>query len=32
MRAFRLPKVHPGEIPKELLEALGFHPGGWHLL
>jgi GNAT superfamily N-acetyltransferase len=32
MRSFRFPKVHPAEISKELLEALGFHPAGGHLL
>jgi GNAT superfamily N-acetyltransferase len=32
MRTFRFPKVHPAEISKELLEALGFHPAGGHLL
>ena len=29
---FRLPKVHPAEIPKELLETLGFRPAGGRLL
>ena len=29
---FRFPKVHPQEISKELLETLGFHPAGGHLL
>jgi hypothetical protein len=29
---FRFPKVHPAEISKELLEALGFRPAGGHLL
>jgi GNAT superfamily N-acetyltransferase len=29
---FRFPKVHPAEIPKELLETLGFRPAGGHLL
>jgi GNAT superfamily N-acetyltransferase len=28
----RFPKVHPAEISKELLEALGFGPAGGHLL
>ena len=28
----RFPKVHPAEISKELLETLGFHPAGEHLL
>ena len=28
----RLPKVHPAEISKELLETLGFLPAGEHLL
>ncbi len=32
MRAFRLPKVHPSEISKELLETLGFRPAGVHRL
>ena len=32
MRTFWFPKVHPAEISKELLEALGFHPAGGHLL
>ncbi len=27
-RTFRLPKVHPAEISKELLETLGFRPAG----
>ena len=26
------PKVHPGEISKELVETLGFRPAGGHLL
>ena len=30
--AFRLPKVHPAEISKGLLEALGFRPAGGHRL
>jgi GNAT acetyltransferase-like protein len=29
---FRFPKVHPAEISQELLETLGFRPGGGHLL
>jgi GNAT superfamily N-acetyltransferase len=29
---FRFPKVHPSEIPKELLETLGFCPADGHLL
>jgi GNAT superfamily N-acetyltransferase len=29
---FRFPKVHPAEIPKELLGTLGFRPVGGHLL
>jgi GNAT superfamily N-acetyltransferase len=29
---FRFPKVHPSEIPKELLETLGFRPAGGHRL
>jgi GNAT superfamily N-acetyltransferase len=32
MEAFRLPKVHPAEISKECLEALGFRSAGAHLL
>jgi GNAT superfamily N-acetyltransferase len=32
MGAFRLPKVHPAEISKESLEALGFRPAGGHRL
>jgi GNAT superfamily N-acetyltransferase len=32
MRTFRFPKVHPSEISEELLETLGFHPAGAHLL
>jgi GNAT superfamily N-acetyltransferase len=32
MEAFRLPKVHPAEISKECLEALGFRPAGGHRL
>ena len=32
MRSFKLPKVHPAEISKELLDALGFRPAGTHLL
>jgi hypothetical protein len=31
-KALRFPRVHPGEIPTELLEALGFHPAGRHRL
>jgi len=29
---FWLPKVHPAEISKELLDTLGFRPAGWHRL
>ena len=29
---FRFPKVHPAEISNELMETLGFHPTGGHLL
>jgi hypothetical protein len=29
---FRIPKVHPAEISSGLLETLGFHPAGGHLL
>ena len=32
MGTFRFPKVHPAEISRELLEALGFRPAGGHLL
>ena len=32
MRTLRLPKVHPAEISKELLETLGFRPVGGHLV
>jgi GNAT superfamily N-acetyltransferase len=32
MSTFRFPKVHPAEISKELLEALGFRPAGGHVL
>jgi len=32
MTSFRFPKVHPAEISKELLEMLGFHSVGEHLL
>ncbi len=32
MRTFRLPKVHPAEISKELLATLGFRPAGGHPL
>jgi hypothetical protein len=31
-KTFRFPKVHPSEILKEQLEALGFRPAGRHLL
>ena len=31
-QTLRFPKVHPAEISKELLEALGFRPAGAHLL
>jgi GNAT superfamily N-acetyltransferase len=29
---FRFPKVHPAEISKAILEALGFRPAGGHVL
>jgi GNAT superfamily N-acetyltransferase len=29
---FRLPKVHPSEVPRQLLETLGFRPAGGHRL
>jgi GNAT superfamily N-acetyltransferase len=32
MKSFRFPKVHPAEVPAELLERLGFRPSGGHLL
>jgi hypothetical protein len=32
METFRLPKVHPDEISKEWLAALGFSPAGGYLL
>ena len=32
IRSFRIPKVHPAEISKELMETLGFRPAGGHLL
>jgi GNAT superfamily N-acetyltransferase len=32
LATFRFPKVHPAEISKELLETLGFHSAGGHLL
>jgi GNAT superfamily N-acetyltransferase len=32
MTTFRFPKVHPAEISRELLEALGFRPAGMHAL
>jgi GNAT superfamily N-acetyltransferase len=32
MSRFKLPKVHPAEISKELLESLGFQPAEGHLL
>ena len=32
IRRFWLPKVHPAEISKEWVEALGFSPAGRHLL
>ena len=32
MRTFRMPKVHPAEISKELLETIGFRPAAGHLL
>jgi N-acetylglutamate synthase-like GNAT family acetyltransferase len=31
-KAFRIPKVHPREISKEFLAALGFQPAGAHRL
>ena len=32
METLRFPKVHPAEISKEWMEALGFSPAGGHLL
>ena len=32
MTTLRFPKVHPGEISRELLETLGFRPAGVHRL
>ena len=32
IRTFRFPRVHPAEIPKELLETLGFRSAGGHRL
>jgi hypothetical protein len=32
VETFRIPKVHPAEISKELLETLGFRPVGEHRL
>jgi hypothetical protein len=32
METFRLPKVHPAEISKEILETLRFSPAAGHLL
>jgi GNAT superfamily N-acetyltransferase len=32
LRTFRLPKVHPAEMPKELIETLDFRPAGAHRL
>jgi len=32
VRTVTISKVHPGEIAKELLESLGFSPGGVHVL
>jgi hypothetical protein len=32
MKTFRLPKVHPEEISKELLKTLDFRPAGEHFL
>jgi Acetyltransferase (GNAT) family len=29
---FRFPKVHPAEIPEQVLETLGFRPAGRHVL
>ena len=30
--SLRLPKVHPGEVPRTLMEATGFQPAGGHIL
>ena len=32
IETLRFPKVHPAEISKEWLQALGFSPAGGHLL
>jgi GNAT superfamily N-acetyltransferase len=32
MGTLRFPKVHPGEISKQMLETIGFRPAGGHLL
>jgi hypothetical protein len=32
LRTLRIPKVHPAEIPQQLLETLGFRPAGRHRL
>jgi hypothetical protein len=32
VQTLQFPKVHPVEISRELLETLGFHPAGRHLL
>ena len=32
MTTFRFPKVHPAEIPAEILETVGFRPVGGHVL
>jgi L-amino acid N-acyltransferase YncA len=32
IRSFRIPKVHPAEISKDLLQTLGFRPTGEHRL
>ena len=32
LETLRFPKVHPAEIPEELLKTLGFRPAGRHLL
>jgi hypothetical protein len=32
MQTFRIPKVHPAEISRDVLETLGFRPAGGHLL
>ena len=30
--SLRFPKVHPAEVPREILETVGFRPTGAHLV